>query len=319
MLEYALTMGAEQKNQPIVSSSRETWIHRAGPLIRVAVEKGIVGTQVEYPDGFGPAFREAMAERNTKGKRKYGIFVVSRHHSHPDGFIIARLSLDLKAIANSVLPENEQIAGLFMPLAQSLEEGQQDRPIMQVYQEIKPTLRKSGLVPAPIVRAKDVNQYQMQTDDDEDARMRSIINKGYNGVILFPAGTTQGGRTDSAGRVIGMVPFEENAIKKTYLFLKRNAGTESLFIPAATFGGREILNPDNKWVSPTQLLTALISPYPHIASIRVGMPIRSDEGEIAELLRGRDRNALNNFFGGQVAALIPEHERGVYAQHVRPT
>lgn len=306
-------MGMEQRNQTIIPSSREAWIHRAGPLIRLAVEKSIVGTEVEYPQGFKPVLEEAITEMKDPK-----IFLAVRHQSHPDGFIIGRLTLDLKAMINDVLPPEKQTAGFFMPLAQSLEEGQQDRPVMQVYQEIKPALRKFGLVPAPIVRAKDVDKYKMQTDEDEELRMRELISEGYNGVMLFPEGTTEGGRTDDSGNVIGMVPFERNAIKRTYLFLKRNTGSEVIFIPAATFGGREMLDPDTKQVSPRQLLTALISPLPHIASIRVGMPIRSDEGEAAELLKGRDRDALNNFFGGKVAELLPdEREQGFYAPYVK--
>lgn len=304
---------AGKESQQGFQSSREAWIHRAGPLIRLAVEKAIVGTEVEYPSGFKPALKEAIAEMQDPK-----IFLAVRHHSHPDGFIIGRLTLDLKAMVNEVLPPEKQTAGFFMPLAQSLEEGQQDRPVMQVYQEIKPALRKFGLVPAPIVRTKDVEKYKMQTDEDEELRMRELINEGYNGVMLFPEGTTEGGRTDSSGKVIGMVPFERNAIKRTYLFLKRNTGSEVIFIPAATFGGREMLNPDSKQVSPVILARALTSPYPHLASIRVGMPIRSDQGEAAELLKGRDRDALNNFFGGKVAELLPnEHEQGVYAPYVK--
>lgn len=311
-------MGTEQftpaKNPAEESrSSREAWIHRAGPLLRIAVEKGIVSTRIDYPNDFGKVFRQAMSERNGKGKQKYSIFVVSRHHSHPDGFIIARLALDLKAMTNDVLPRNEQMEGLFMPLAQSLEDGQQDKPIMQIYKEIKPTMKRFGLVPAPIVRAKDKSEYAMEQDADEEARMRDLVVNRYNGAVLFPEGTTKSGKTNEHGQVNGMVEFELNAIKKLYLFLKRNAGTESLFIPTATFGGRELLNPDNKWVSPFRLLTTLVSPYPGITSIKVGMPIRSDEGEMENLLKGKDRLALNEFFGKIIAQMLPPNERGKYA------
>ena len=292
---------------------REKLIHWSGPLIRTAVEKGITATSMEFPEGFDASFKQAISERNARGKRKYSIFIVSRHHSHPDGFIIARLTLDLKAKANSVLPKDEQTAGFFMPLAQSLEDGQQDKPIMKVYHEIKPTMESFGLVPAPIVRAKDKSEYTMEQDSDEEARIRALVAKRYNGVMLFPEGTTTSGKTNEYGQVNGKVNFELNAIKKLYLFLRRNVDTESLFIPAATFGGREILNPDNKWVSPVRLLTALVSPYPAIASIKVGMPIRSDEGQVQELLRGRDRKALNDYFGHIIAGLLPQPERGVYA------
>lgn len=294
-------------------SSREVWIHRAGPLLRAAVEKGITSTKIDYPNGFGKVFKQAMSERNAKGKQKYSIYVVSRHHSHPDGFIIARLALDLKAMANDVLPQNEAMNGFFMPLAQSLEDGQQDRPIMQIYKEIKPTMKSFGLVPAPIVRAKDKSEYTMEQDADEEARMRDLVANKYNGAVLFAEGTTKSGKTNEHGQINGMVEFELNAIKKLYLFLKRNAGTESLFIPTATFGGRELLNPDNKWVSPSRLLTTLISPYPAITSIKVGMPMRSDEGEIANLIKGKDRKSLNEYFGHIIAQLIPPAERGVYA------
>lgn len=310
-------MGIERLTQASVdakqSSSKEKWIHRTGLLIRTAVEKGIVAAQVDYPEGFGKVFKQAMSERNEKGQQKYSIFVVSRHHSHPDGFIIARLALDLKAMANDVLPADEQMKGLFMPLAQSLEDGQQDKPIMQIYKEIKPTMKRFGLVPAPIVREKDIATYEMKKDDDEEARMRQLIEQRYNGIVLFPEGTTKSGKTDKQGNLYGMVDFELNSIKKSYLFLKRNMGAESLFIPTATFGGRELLNPDNKWVSPSLLLTTLISPYPAIASIKVGMPIRSDEGELENLLRGKDRLALNKFFGKIIAQMLPPNEQGVYA------
>lgn len=304
----------ETRNYEAVKPSlKERGLHLAGPLIRTAVEKGITAAQMEFPEGFGTAFKQAIAQRSESGKRKYSIFIVSRHESHPDGFIIARLALDLKAKANSILSKDDQTAGFFMPLAQSLEDGQQDRPMMKVYHEIKPTMESFGLVPAPIVRAKDKSEYAMKQDEDEEARIRALVARGYNGVMLFPEGTTTSGKTNEFGQVNGMVDFELNAIKKLYLFLKRNMNTESLFIPAATFGGRKILNPDNKWVSPVRLFTALVSPYPVIASIRVGMPIRSDEGEVAYLLKGRDRKALNDYFGHTVAQLLPnEVERGVY-------
>lgn len=309
-------MGAEKLSDSTTqekASSRESWIGRGAPLIRTAVEKGIVGTSMEFPEGFSEEFYQAISERNEKGKRKYAIFIVSRHQSHPDGFIIARLTLDLKAKANKVLPPEDHTKGFIMPLAQSLEEGQQDRSIMRVYHEIKPTIKTFGLVPAPIVREKDRQVYGMEKDTESDSRMRALLAEGYNGVMLFPEGTTTGGKTNERGEVIGMVPFETNSIKRTYLFLKRNLDSESLIIPAATFGGREILNPDNKWVSPVRLLTAFASPYPTIARIKVGMPIRSDVGEVAELLRGKDRDGLNDYLGHKVSELLPEAERGVYA------
>lgn len=299
---------------------RERWIKRAGPIIRLAVEKGIIGTSIEMPDSFNKEFISAIEER-------YIPFIVARHQSHPDGFIIARLTLDLIAKTNKLNPD---IKGFFMPLAQSLEEGQQDRSMMRVYHEIKPTMRKFALVPTPIVRKKDMdkNVYGMRKDDDEEARMRNLLREGYQGVMLFPEGTTTGGKTthevtmpngeiinvnNKNGQVNGMVAFEENSIKKTYLFLKRNLGKEVLFIPAATFGGRKILNPDNKWVSPILLVESLISPYPHIAGIRVGKAFRSNEESVAALLKDRDRTKINEFIGREIAKLIPPYERGVYA------
>jgi hypothetical protein len=140
--------------------------------------------------------------------------------------------------------------------------------------------------------------------------------------MLFPEGTTTGGKRDANGQVFGMQSIDRNALIKSHLFLKRNTGKLSLFIPAATFGGNKILVPDNKHISKIRVLNALFSPYPSMTSIRVGMPIRSDEGEIGELFnegsKGRERTSgrdnLNNQLMRHVASLIPENERGVYAK-----
>ncbi|OGH11290.1 MAG: hypothetical protein A3B38_00495 [Candidatus Levybacteria bacterium RIFCSPLOWO2_01_FULL_36_13] len=284
---------------------RERWIQRAGPVIRLSVEKGITGTRLEMSQNFNYFYTSAI-------KEGYAPLVIARHESHPDGFIIARLALDLTVKTGELDPE---FKGFLMPLAQSLEEGQQDRPIMRVYQEIKPTMRKFTLVPAPIVRKKDMREdvYAMKKDADEELRMRNLLKEGYQGVVLFPEGTTTGGKTNEKGQVNGMVEFEENSIKKTYLFLKRNLKREVIFIPAATFGGRRILNPDNKWVSPLSLLDALVSPYPTVARIVVGDPIKSDDEYIKDLLKGKDQTGINKFLGREIASLIPENERGVYA------
>lgn len=284
---------------------RERWIKRAGPVIRTAVEKGIIGTRLEMSNDFNYLFTSAVQEG-------YVPLIIARHQSHPDGFIIARLTMDLAAKAEQLEPS---FRGFLMPLAQSLEEGQQDRPMMRVYHEIKPVMKKFGLVPAPIVRKKDMSEeyYSMKKDHDEESRMRNLLKEGYQGVVLFPEGTTSGGKTDSSGNIIGMVDFEPNSIKKTYLFLKRNLKREVLIIPAATFGGRRILNPDNKWVSPWPLLEALVSPMPYVGRIAVGDPLRSDDEFMKQLLKDKDQTGLNEFLGGEVATLIPEEERGVYA------
>lgn len=298
-------------------SEREAWIQRSGPLIRYAVEKGIIGTQIEQPAEFNEVYMQAIRDGLTP-------FIVARHESHPDGLIIARLTLDLSAKTSAIDPN---FKGFFMPLAQSLEEGQQDMPLMRIYQEIKPTLKKFGLVPAPIVREKDKKEYEMQTDKDEQERMRKLLSEGFKGAMLFPEGTTTGGKTfheeeepngeivivdNVDGQVNGMVPFELNSIKKTYLFIKRNLGTEVVFIPAATFGGRGIMNPDNKFISPLPFLQ-LLSPEPRIGKICVGTPIRSDSPEVSELLKSRNRDDINTFLALKIAALIPERQRGAYA------
>lgn len=309
------------KPNPIPSST-EIWIKRFGPVLRYAIEKIIIATNVEYPKGFKQAFEKPMATGN------YTPFLLVRHHSHPDGFIIARLTSDLTIMTNSALnhsSEGKPFAGFFMPLAQSLEEGQQNRILMQGYKEMKPTMKKFGLVPTPIVRAKDASEYEMNKDPEEEKRMRDLISQGYRGLMLFPEGTTKGGKTDDNGHKLGMQPIDRNSLIKSHLFLRRNTGKLSLFIPAVTFGGDEMLVPDNKHLSKLRLLNAIVSPYPSMATIKVGMPIRSDEGEIAQMLNGgikgkdreKGRDELNNLLMGKVAELLPFNERGVYAQYAQ--
>lgn len=275
----------------------------------VALEQGIYsGIDI----GFEPLAKEAIIEDIEQG---YFPIIYLNHTSHYDGRPAAKAGQEILEIANSVLPPEKRYRGFAMPIATSIGTGNQHPLIKGLFESsIAREIAKAGIKTIPYTRDKDVEMYGLHSNDLSFFRtMINLVRGGY-GIVVFPEATVEGGRTNGKNGIKGMQPFEEKTIR-AMAGIALNQGYIPTFIPVGVWGSHNVLSPDNYMPKPSTLIRAVVPPLRKgVVKARVSVPIRWDDLKThLEILRAPfDNDSVNNYLGGKLASLVPEHARGVY-------
>lgn len=190
---------------------------------------------------------------------------------------------------------------------------------------------------------EDVDRYRMKPNRIEVTNaLIEGVKAGFS-LSFFPEGTVEAGRTKVRekrqenneaqifvdieeflegigliGEINGMQPFDGEVFGQA----KRIADKYSkgaLFVPIAINGVHHILKPttDRKAILTPYSFAALLSPFDlGLITVRVGVPIMANSmvGDLSS--SGKEVNGQNmaDYIGFQIARLLPENARGVYAQ-----
>ncbi len=280
------------------------------PISKFVSERIIQHAEIDFP-------QELMINYVNAIDQGYLPILVTNHASHADAVTSAKLMNVLRKIANGTLPLDEQMQGFNVPMAASLPSGLQGPYLRQVLYGAQPIVEANGFYSAPIARDKDKKSreeggYEMaDTSRDYLKTLRSKIEAGFTGFLLYPEGTTESGKTDKDGKLVGMIPFEEESILNHIRILEKYSGKKAMIIYAGITGSTDAINPNTKKAS-LNLIKRVFRPQTF--RIKVGGIIRTDDPEFLELLRStKPKEAISTFIGRKIAALLPVEMRGVYA------
>jgi 1-acyl-sn-glycerol-3-phosphate acyltransferase len=299
-------MRHEQEIKPgvkrdIVSATKDRLIFlgitAASPIITLGSERINKNTPVNYEEGFWQEFIPALNEG-------YVPLVLANHESHFDGTTISKVAGELT--------HEGWLMGFMMPLAASLDNGDQGGKMKALYRSQYPLLRRNSTVPLNITREKDKESYNEKANLIRVIRdLVEYINEGY-GIVQFPEGETTGGKIGKSGIRNGMIPFKKDAIRSLLLAVEK-AGRMPLIIPVSIDGGFRVLNPDRKLPTRNAIRVGMGRSNPPLVNVTVGFPIKADEGEIAKLIKNKNWVGVNEHVGRRIAGHLPQLQRGVYA------
>lgn len=258
---------------------------------------------LHIPNSFEECFREAMDT---------GIPIIyANHQSHADGIALAVISDYLMRLST--------LKGFAVPIAASMESGDQSLELKKSFDLLRPAVEGMGLVSVPVTRKKDVKQYDMDRRriTAEVSKFAEKIKEGY-GIALLPEGSVQGGRHPAGSgidEINGMQTAERGALlgfRNLVARVGKPIGKSPFFIPVGLHGGyRFVQSPEGGKPKPTNrgwlaLGLGMLSIRTMQIQANLGMPIRTEQ---LSLYQGQEENYLMR----RVAELVPPIARGVYS------
>lgn len=240
--------------------------------------------------------------------------IISNHQSHADGFIMRGVVCYLWELS---IDQNGQpkLEGCVMPVASSMVSGHQGKILQWMYHLTRGAMLREGTICMPYTRPADEVKYGLKPNPTEVFKMIRVIRKNNYGLVDFPEARVEGGRCTKGGwpdQIKGMIELEDDALINPYRMMVCN-GREPFFLPVGIDGSHRIFSPDSYAPKTWLAYLTFLGVGLHLASVRIGRPITAQElqsnlGDNWLTAGGK----LNRFVMGRVAALVPEHARGVY-------
>lgn len=263
----------------------------------------------EFSHGFD-AFNEAYSQYIKGG---YFPILLSNHQTHADGIPHAMVADGLTYMAQLADPYR-QFPGFFLPIATSVETGDQGTFLQNTLQQLMVPFEKRNLHLMLYTRNKDSKVYG--TPANKISFMKKLMGyfkHGY-GLTLLPEASVQGGRTNKeTGEIYGMQPFTGANIELILTLLTREE-KQPVFIPMGIHGTYRWQSPEKRRaaIKPALILFFTSQEMPPI-QVRVGMPLTLDD--LLSRVQNDDSTqsrSLVDILGYEVAQLVPPEARGVY-------
>lgn len=201
-----------------------------------------------------------------------------------------------------------------LPVAVSIKK-QQGEVIGNYFTAFAPWIEKHHIQIIEVARSSDRKKYNLEHTPDTVEELRNTVF-GERGMILFPEGTVEGGRTNkTTGEKNGMVEVRNTQLPSTTKTSIEQVGREVAYLPIGVNGGYNIFDVDNNKIPADAIKALLLSEIPFVnrklATAVVGKPFTSQE-----LITGGidldNVSDINTFLMKKVARLIPEEARGYY-------
>ncbi len=268
-----------------------------------------------------------------KGGKNRDVEVVANHGFHGDLLSIARPLGYIAEEVQEALPDFKW----YMVVAKSLINGQQGEEKKSFYVATLPFFEKHHILPLYIKRKEDDEKYgAVETTEEEEEEERQAAVKlalayrnGY-GTILFPEGTTKGGKLKRdindeivvPHRINGLqTPSEELGRYFAFKILKSNP----LILPVGLINSNKILDPDTAKITKgakNATIQNIFAPslQRKIATANIGDPFVINElpPEILNYLQNASRNheyhVIKDYIMIQIAAQLPEFAWGSYRE-----
>lgn len=256
-------------------------------------------TEITYADEFFTDYLSAMQTG------EYTPAAVANHAGHGQGLSANKVLGDLTTIANRVRYPNNQFEGFEMIIAASILSGHQGPVVEQGVRQTLPFLAKNHIGIIELVRPEDIERYNMKPNLREVfEEIRDFVQEDH-GVALFGEGVVQSGRTNKHFKeVFGMRQLKEPAINLVQRSIKAG-GKKVLWVPMAFSGDRDILSPDNRFLTRKSAAVVAGIGDPALVKVFVERPIRGDE-------MPKNIGLIGNLLGSRIAQHLPIVEQGWY-------
>lgn len=217
------------------------------------------------------------------GQNDHVPIVYSNHLTLADGIGFALLH---KGLSSRIEREYGKQISFTLPIALSLAKGQQgsgeEATIQLLFETLSPELQQRGIKLVPIPSKSDLAKRSI---DDAVVREHSnnveqiLTSLGpENGLMIYPEGTSEGGRKDEYGRQKGIQSppnGNENMLLEAAREVLKQGHTGAALLPVGFVNTHRILHPGPGPYAPyPKAAQAMISGDPtEIAKMRLGRPV----------------------------------------------
>jgi len=269
----------------------------AGPFIRHWTETVDKGTSIEVASDFDDKFAEAV-------ENDCLIVYEANHASTYDA--------EALALVNDATKEATNAQETLLPMAKSQITGDQGFWNFVQYKSTRKLLNKHHIRPIPTTTARDQGSRNMDANPKEYASNMKNGTKNGTPIAVLPEASVEGGRINpDTGKLNGMIAFDPNVLRMNYL-LARRQGRVLAIEPVSITNSNIVLDPNTKFPQRKALLAGFHHGDPHIVSIYIGAPIRSDR-ELAPYIKDHNWKGASDFIAREIARHLPKDQRGVYA------
>lgn len=237
------------------------------------------------------------------------------HKSHSEGRVAAKGVRIISEKTSNLLKSDERLK-IVAPAASSIASGHQHSILKLFHEKLKPKMEEDGLEITDFTRDVDGERFGLERNLLEyEELMKLRIRDGY-GLGLWPEATVKGGRKRKDGKgIYGMQPFQRSSIRRMAR-LAEDEGKLLSLTPVGLSKTHILFSPDSYMPPKFTILRTMIPFLPNVgAVVKVGMPVRWNE--LQHELKKNDispnnDDAINDYLGRRLAALVPPPERGVY-------
>lgn len=259
---------------------------------------------VELPAGFEQEYIAALKNGDLAT-------AVSSHDSHANALGAMNLSTKMWEIAHDA--GLDYPTSIMIPVAASLLSGNQDPTLKKMVDAVMPQVYKAHIEPVASIRGKDRDVYDMKGSNRDLLRGFDRAGRENKGILFFPEGSVQAGRTRPDGTRYGMIEPKEPLLDWMVRHFD-NQGRELFIMPVGMYGGFKILSADS--LRPTMRAYLAVAGVPGIdlGWVKVGPPKRISE--IRKQIIGKDLDHPRPFqhfiLKQMVAPVLPLEARGIY-------
>ncbi|HEY1970136.1 MAG TPA: hypothetical protein VGH89_19430 [Pseudonocardia sp.] len=239
----------------------------------------------------------------------------SNHQSHADKLMVSGIIQMLLQHGSDA-----SITDFLVPVAATIESGEQGGYIQQLLSLFEPLYRDRGFGPdIPIITANDRQTRGAEGSNTESVRRLMNAPRDRHGLVMFPEATLTGGRRADDGVLHGMQ--EVTALNGSGLvgypkfWLKRKLG-QAVYLPIGISGSYRIYPPDpgRNEIAPEVIAGILGDGETEaLVTVSAGSPftyteLRDEIGEEPD----HKQNGHLELMMGKVAELLPTEEQGYY-------
>lgn len=276
-------------------------------IVRWFTENAGIASPPQYHPDYLPTLIDAA---------KDGLILdyMGSHTAWGDIILLSFVTREGIGIANEHLPANQQIEGAVAPFAKTMQTEKQGKSLSFMFQATLPLLTTNRVYPVYTATERDVLIRNEQKNGQEFmADMYSMMSEGFSAIAVLPEGSVEGGRKRPDGKRVGMQLVQEGTAASAVILAKRLKRPGVLYVPVGIEGGFEINDPTNRLRFPTiEGFKAGFLLKKGVCKIRVGKPIRSDDPEIAAMIKERAWGKLDDMIGFAIAEQVSPHMRAVY-------
>lgn len=249
--------------------------------------------------------------------------VYANHQGHADAMAVAIIAKHLKDL--TLQPDGKYLVrGLATILAKSMVSGHQSKELTSTYRLLVGACRQRGVVPVPVTREKDSEQYEMSRGQIASEMMPLIrsLRNGY-GIMSFPEGSVQGGRHPKGSSLEDIYGMQEPGNNNLIDFFQLMGKVKPFFVPVGLHGsyrimqseegGKPKLTPKGKW----SLIAAALGIPIGVLNIKANLLMPLTEEEIIRDLGSdwlKDSTVFNGYAMRRLLPGIPTIAGGVYRE-----
>ena len=269
---------------------------------------------VTYTEGT----RESVEKARSFIRDGYVPVLYANHQSHADKLVLSGITQSL-----AQRDAHDRFAGFLVPVAATIESGEQGSYIQQLMSLFAPLYFDRGYGP-DVSFITDSDRQTRGVTGSNTASVKRLMDapRDKYGLVMFPEATLKGGRTGDGGTVNGMqdvTPITGGGLIGYPRFWVNRGLGEAVFLPIGISGSYRMYPPDSdrNEISPRVIMGILGDrPVEPMVTISAGNPFSYSDlrDEVREEPNNKQKKHIDLMMS-KVAELLPATERGNYRNY----